>query len=153
MPKSYLRLAVTDGGLEIEHILLRRQLFGIDLANLALELVDLLDLAAYGRLEDILQLRGLVADVGLQRLGRVFETADLVFYHLLQTIKVSPVFIDRVTQKSAHMLHLSRNTSSLQMCSVRFMSTRVCSFTSNRMESSILGSLRELFWKEFILLL
>lgn len=77
LSKPNLGLTVTNLRLQIEQKLLGGQLLGIDLPHIRLELVDLLDLCCDGGLEQALELRGLISDVGLQYLRVILEVCDL----------------------------------------------------------------------------
>lgn len=77
LSKPNLGLTVTNLRLQIQQKLLGGQLLGIDLPHIRLELVDLLDLCCDGGLKQILKLRGLIPDVGLQYLRVILEACDL----------------------------------------------------------------------------
>jgi len=139
---------MADWGFQVEDELLRGQLFSIYLAHFCLQFVYLLDFWADGRLENIFELSGLISNIILQNQRRVLQTGDLTFDNFSQVNQIVSIEIDSISQKSTHLLHQKKDTSSLHICSVRFISAKVCSLTSKRIESSILGSFE--YWVRLI---
>lgn len=105
-----LGLTVADGRLQIQQKFLGGQLLCVDLAHIRLQLVDLLDLGCDGWLEQTLQLRGLISDVGLQYLRVILEVGDLALDQFAEVQQVRSVLVEGVTQKSTHLLHAGENT-------------------------------------------
>lgn len=101
---------MADGGLEIQQKFLGSQLLGIDLPHIRLQLVDLLDLRCDCRLEETLQLRSLISDVGLQDLSVILEVCDLTLNQFSEIEQVRTIFVKSITQESTHLLHEGKCT-------------------------------------------